>query len=149
MRRLLEATDADLLFMGQKDYQQCMVVQWLIDNLKLPVRLITCPTLREPDGLAMSSRNLRLTENDRKKASMIYESLLNLKQSITPGNISVHTKKAVQFLTDAGFRVDYVEVAAAKSLQPVAHWNGSESLVALAAAFLGEVRLIDNMLLNP
>jgi pantoate--beta-alanine ligase len=111
--------------------------------------LITCPTLREADGLAMSSRNLRLPPEDRQKATTIYKCLTLIKQECNKGIAwPVIKEKATQLLTDAGFRIDYVELADANTLQP-AHatmatiYQGPR--VALIAAFLHEVRLIDNM----
>jgi pantoate--beta-alanine ligase len=150
MFRLLTMVQPHKLFMGQKDYQQCMVVSRLLQLMQSPTELITCPTLREADGLAMSSRNLRLPPDDRQKASTIYKCLTLIKQECNKGIAwPVIKEKVTQLLTDAGFRIDYVELADANTLQP-AHatmatiYQGPR--VALIAAFLHEVRLIDNML---
>jgi pantoate--beta-alanine ligase len=148
MNRLLTMVQPHKLFMGQKDYQQCMVVSRLLQLMQSPTRLITCPTLREADGLAMSSRNLRLTPEDRQKATTIYKCLTLIKQECNLGvSWSVIKEKATRLLTDAGFRIDYVELADAGTLEP-ATADGQKPLVALIAAFLHDVRLIDNMLLN-
>jgi pantoate--beta-alanine ligase len=119
--------------------------------MRSPTELITCPTLREADGLAMSSRNMRLSPEDRKKATTIYKSLTLIKQECNKGIAwPVIKEKVLQLLTDAGFTVDYVELADANTLQP-AHatmatiYQGPR--VALIAAFLHDVRLIDNMLI--
>lgn len=147
MNRLLTMVKAHKLFMGQKDYQQCMVVSRLLHLMKSPTELITCPTLREADGLAMSSRNMRLSPEDRQKATTIYKSLTLIKQECNNGGAwPVIKNKASQLLTDAGFKIDYVELADAQTLEPVTDQNGPR--VALIAAFLHDVRLIDNMLLN-
>src|ERR1044072_1487918 len=147
MNRLLTMVNAHKLFMGQKDYQQCMVVSRLLQLMQCPTELITCPTLREVDGLAMSSRNLRLTPDDRQKATTIYKCLTLIKQECNQGGSwPVIKDKASQLLTDAGFRIDYVELADAQTLEPATDQNGPR--VALIAAFLHDVRLIDNMLLN-
>jgi pantoate--beta-alanine ligase len=147
MNRLLTMVQAHKLFMGQKDYQQCMVVNRLLQLMKSPTELITCPTLREADGLAMSSRNMRLSADDRQKATTIYKSLTLIKQEYNNGGAwPVIKDKATQLLTNAGFRIDYVELADAKTLEPATDQNGPR--VALIAAFLHDVRLIDNMLLN-
>lgn len=147
MNRLLTMVKAHKLFMGQKDYQQCMVVSRLLQLMKSPTELITCPTLREADGLAMSSRNMRLSPEDRQKATTIYKSLTLIKQECNNGGAwPVIKNKATQLLTDAGFKIDYVELADAQTLEPVTDQNGPR--VALIAAFLHDVRLIDNMLLN-
>lgn len=148
MTRLLNIVTPDYLFMGQKDYQQCMVVKKLLTYLPFPVKLVTCPTVREPDGLAMSSRNLRLSPDERAKAPLIYQTLLAIKEKMHPGNTGHLKHEAMETLAKGGFKVEYVEIADAGSLQPVSDWSGTTPLIALVAAFLGEVRLIDNMLLN-
>jgi pantoate--beta-alanine ligase len=150
MFRLLTMVQPHKLFMGQKDYQQCMVVSRLLQLMQSSTELITCPTLRETDGLAMSSRNLRLSPEDRQKATTIYKCLTLIKQECNKGIAwPVIKEKATQLLTDAGFRIDYVELADANTLQP-AHDTMATTYqgprVALIAAFLHEVRLIDNML---
>jgi len=145
MDRLLSIVAPAQLYMGQKDYQQCMVVARLIQLLHLPVVLNTCPTLREADGLAMSSRNTRLNEEERKNAAGIAAALRFIQRSIVPGDITALTQQAVEMLQANDFRVDYVSIADAQSLQPVQEWNGQQPLVALVAAFQHEVRLIDNM----
>lgn len=152
MNRLLKMVQAHKLFMGQKDYQQCMVVSRLLQLMKSPTELITCPTLREPDGLAMSSRNMRLSPEARQKATTIYKCLTLIKQECNRGGTwPVIKEKATQLLTGAGFRIDYVELADANTLQPATAtmatiYQGPR--VALIAAYLNDVRLIDNMLLN-
>jgi pantoate--beta-alanine ligase len=147
MNRLLTMVQPHKLFMGQKDYQQCMVVSRLLQLMQSPIQLITCPTLREADGLAMSSRNLRLTPEDRQKATTIYKCLTLIKQECNQGvNWPVIKEKAAQLLTDTGFRIDYVELADAGTLEPATDKNGPR--VALIAAFLHDVRLIDNMIVS-
>jgi pantoate--beta-alanine ligase len=147
MRRLLDLVRPDDLFMGQKDYQQCMVIQRLLELRGMPTRLHRCPILREPDGLAMSSRNMRLTPEQRQKATAIYKALL----AIRSGWQMIHPQKteliatAIKILEQAGFRVEYIEIADHKTLEPT---DGGPGAVALIAAFLGEVRLIDNMMLS-
>ena len=150
MFRLLSMVQPHQLFMGQKDYQQCMVVSRLLTLMKSPIQLITCPTLREPDGLAMSSRNLRLSPEDRQKATTIYQCLMLIKQQLNQGVFwPVIKEKGEKMLTDAGFRIDYVELADANTLQPATATMATvyqSPRVALIAAFLHDVRLIDNML---
>lgn len=150
VHRLLVQVKPDDLFLGQKDYQQCMVINRLIQQTGFSetVTLHICPTLREPDGLAMSSRNRRLNASDRLKAAAIFRTLSFLKQKLHTGNLDVLLQTAISQLQLEGFRTDYLVVADAFSLVPVTNWDGSQKLVALAAAFLGEVRLIDNLPLN-
>lgn len=148
MNRLLDIVQPDNLYMGQKDYQQCMVVKRLITIMQSATILHTCPTLREADGLAMSSRNTRLSPEERKKAVAISATLNNIKNDIKPGELSAVIDDSIARLADLQFTVDYVAIADAETLELLTQWNGKEKIVALIAAFQNEVRLIDNMLLN-
>ena len=148
MARLLDFTEPDQLFMGQKDYQQCMVVQKLIETKKLRTKLVICPTIREQDGLAMSSRNLRLNSEERKKAAAIYETLRFVKENVSAGDLAHLEIEASMKLSARGFKVDYIEIAKADDLQLLNEWNGMDKLVILTAAFLNEIRLIDNILID-
>ncbi len=150
MHRLLEIVQPNNLYLGQKDYQQCMVIKRLIELIgqQNKVNIIICPTLREPDGLAMSSRNMRLNESERKKATAIYQSLNFIKKNIATGKLNYFKKQATSMLSENGFKIDYVEIADADLLEILNEWDGKRKLVALIAAFINEVRLIDNMLLN-
>ena len=154
MQRLLTVVRPDDLFMGSKDYQQCMVVQRLLHLMALPTTLVRCPILREPDGLAMSSRNVRLDLAQRHRATAIYKVLIGIRTAwrAIPGSgkpfssaVTRVIKEATELLERAGFRVDYVAIADRDTLQPAS--EGSQNAVALIAAFMGEVRLIDNMTL--
>ena len=146
--RLFKIVQPSYLYLGQKDYQQCMVIKKLAGLTNAGTEIVVCPTLREPTGLAMSSRNMRLNEEERKKAVKIFETLSFIKKEIGPGDLLPLKQKAVEFLLAGGFRVDYIEIADATTLQLMDKWDGSTQLVALAAAFLNEVRLIDNIILN-
>ncbi|KIC89964.1 pantoate--beta-alanine ligase [Flavihumibacter sp. ZG627] len=147
MNRLLEIIPADDLFMGQKDFQQCMVVKKLLQIIASKTRLHTCETLREADGLAMSSRNMRLNELERKKAVHIAEVLGRIKKTVNAGPLLPISMAATDSLNNNGFKVDYVAIAAADNLEVLEEWDGKRPLVALVAAFLNNVRLIDNMLI--
>jgi pantoate--beta-alanine ligase len=146
MRRLLEMVRPDQLFMGSKDYQQCMVVQRLINLMEMPITLHRCPIVREADGLAMSSRNLRLDATQRANATAIYRALTTIKDGFAAQPVPVLIDGATRILEAAGFRVDYVSVADASTLEPIPGAS-PDGAVALIAAFQGDVRLIDNMLL--
>jgi pantoate--beta-alanine ligase len=145
---LLSITEPDLLYLGQKDYQQCMVIGKMIELTGKQTLLRICDTVREHDGLAMSSRNMRLTPDQRTIAPLIYQLLSGAKRSLKAGDLRPYQSKALEELRNAGFKPDYFEFAHADSLQLIQHWNGTDRLVALVAAFLGDVRLIDNMILN-
>jgi pantoate--beta-alanine ligase len=150
VERLLEIVMPDTLYLGQKDYQQCMILAKLLSLIHMQdkTRISICPTLREQDGLAMSSRNLRLNEHERKTAPLIYETLLYIKNNMRPGELSSLKNAARDKLTGAGFRVDYAEIADASTLETIRTWDGDQKAVALIAAFLDEIRLIDNILIN-
>jgi len=147
VEKLLTIVHPNKLFLGQKDYQQCMVIKKLVELMGINTDIVMAPTQREPDGLAMSSRNTRLTEADRAKAPLIYQILQQIKNEIEPGNLKALKQKAAAALTDQNFKVDYVEIGDATTLSLTDDWDGTTPLVALAAAFIGDVRLIDNLLL--
>jgi pantoate--beta-alanine ligase len=142
--RLLTLVDCDVLYIGQKDYQQCMVISRLVQLKDFDTRIKIGETVREVDGLAMSSRNARLTEEQRKQAVGIFETLSYIKQHIHAGDFRQLKAAAVSVLTEKGFKVDYVELTGAE-LDLLDKWDGVSPVVALVAAFLDEVRLIDNM----
>ncbi len=148
VNRLLKIVEPNLMFLGQKDYQQCMVIEKMIELTGLNTTIRICPTLREPDGLAMSSRNMRLSETERKQAVAIYETLQMMKKDLTKGNLTPLKQKATNYLQSKGFRVDYTEIANACTLALLDEWNGQQKAVALIAAFVNDVRLIDNMILS-
>jgi pantoate--beta-alanine ligase len=147
MRRLLDIVRPDHLFMGQKDYQQCMVIRRLLDLLQQPTVLHPCPIVREPDGLAMSSRNLRLSPVHRANAAAIYRALQFMYDHWSVGaRPDQIIAEATAMLESAAFRVDYVSIADAATLQPLTSWQ--PNAIALIAAFQGQVRLIDNLTLS-
>jgi len=148
MSRLLKIIMPDDLFMGQKDFQQCLVVKKLISLLKIPVGFHTVPTVRESDGLAQSSRNRRLTPGQRKNAVAISRALYDIRDKFVSGDVGAVVESAREKLEEAQFKIDYISIARATDLQPILKWDGKEKAAALIAAFQGEVRLIDNMLLN-
>lgn len=145
--KLLTAIKPNTLYLGKKDYQQCMVINKMITDKKYEVRLEICDTIREPGGLAMSSRNLRLNEVERIDALKIIETLINIKKNIKPGNLEEIKIKATKYLTKNGYKVDYTEIGDAATLEIVSDWDGKAKLVALVAANLNNVRLIDNIIL--
>jgi pantoate--beta-alanine ligase len=146
MQRLLNIVRPHDLFMGSKDYQQCLVVQRLLEIMDLPATLHRCPIVREPDGLAMSSRNIRLNPEERFFAAAINVALLTILAGWAAGEApDALIADATAILQDHHFRIEYVTIADANTLKPAP--KGCPNSVALIAAFMGEVRLIDNMLL--
>lgn len=145
VKRLLEIVAPAYLLAGQKDYQQCLVLKRLLQIIDSPAELVICPTVREKDGLAMSSRNLRLQENERMIAPAIFQAINLAARKIKPGAVNGLKSEAAAFLTGKGLKVDYVEVANAGNLQLVDQWNGQDPLIVLAAAHVNDIRLIDNV----
>lgn len=148
VERLLNIVEPHNLYLGQKDYQQCMVLTRLAELMGGSIKVNICPTLREPDGLAMSSRNMRLNTEERKTAITIYKCLSMAKEKLRPGNIVPIKEEMKAMLEKAGFKIDYAEIADARTLEVINEWDGKQKLVGLIAAFLNEVRLIDNMILS-
>lgn len=146
--RLLQIFQPDILFLGRKDYQQCMVLNLLTSQSHSATRINVCDTVREADGLAMSSRNLRLSDEQRKLAPSIFVALSHVKFGIGKVPLNKLIEEGKNELIDKGFRIDYFAVADAGSLEPVTHWNGKTKIIALVAAYLGDIRLIDNIALN-
>jgi pantoate--beta-alanine ligase len=150
VEKLLKIVEPDVLYLGQKDYQQCMVIKRLIEFMGMneQVALRISPTVREKDGLAMSSRNLRLNPEERAKANSIYEILLFVKKNAANIPLDELKKQASSLLEQKSFKVDYFEIADAKTLRPLKEWDHQTKAVAVVAAYLNDVRLIDNMILN-
>ena len=147
VERLLDIVQPRILYLGQKDYQQCMVIKKMLELTHSDVFIYIGKTVREEDGLAMSSRNTRLHHTQRKQAAKIYEALVLMKNELAPGNLDNIKQKGNSFLSQNGFKVDYTEIANASDLQLLQAWDGSTPVVILIAAWLNDVRLIDNLLL--
>lgn len=145
--KLLEIVKPTRLYMGQKDYQQFMVVSRMVDLLKLPVEMVMCPIARETDGLAMSSRNIHLTPADRQHALILSKTLNWIKDNFDAANIFTLEQEAMNMLrSEEGVEPDYIEIADGQTLLPAD--ESSESIVTLTAAKVGKTRLIDNMIIK-
>ena len=147
VEKLLKVVKPSALYLGRKDYQQCMVIKKMMADKNYDIELNICDTVRETDGLAMSSRNMRLNEMERQKALCIIESLILIRNNIVPGELDYLKKEAAGFLEKNGYKVDYTEIADAETLELQHKWDGKKKLVALVAAYLNDVRLIDNIIL--
>ena len=149
--KLLTTVTPHHLYMGQKDYQQAMICGQLIKKLKLKIKLVVCPIKREKDGLAMSSRNVRLDKKSRAKAIEIIKTLKSIKARMKRSEgrqISEVEKIAFDRLSSfPEFKVEYVAIRDAKTLKPIKTFSPGINAVALIATQIGGVRLIDNMLL--
>ncbi|MEX2647553.1 MAG: pantoate--beta-alanine ligase [Alphaproteobacteria bacterium] len=145
--KLLLQALPDVAVFGEKDYQQLVVVRRLVRDLNVPVRIVAGPTVREADGLALSSRNAYLTADERKAAPALHATLAAFARRLAAGEdaepIAAWAREA---LIEAGFRVvDYVEARGAHDLEPVERWRRGRDIRVFGAAWLGSARLIDNV----
>ena len=146
--RLFALVQPDVAVFGQKDYQQQLVLRRMVEDMSLPVTIITGETIREDDGLALSSRNSYLTDEERAKAPLLYEVLNSIGEELQNGrrDFSELEKVANQKLADAGFEVEYFAIRRAQNLEIPD--RDCDELVVLAAARLGAARLIDNVVVT-
>ncbi len=143
--KLFTQSQADFAIFGEKDYQQLCVVRQMVRDLDLPIEIVGMPTVREPDGVAMSSRNRYLSPQDRAAAPIIHRSIIDVANRLQAGTeIDRATSEASAVLENAGFKVDYVAVRDAETL---AAWDprSQRRPRVLVAAWLGKTRLIDNL----
>ena len=147
VHRLLQILEPTRLYLGQKDYQQWLIVKELIRQASLPVEAVMCPIIREKSGLAMSSRNQRLSPKQRKEAAILYKTLQGAKEKIKKMPPAAIQKWALKQLEIPGFRPEYFEIVDAQNLQPVTSIDPNQNIIACAALWADDVRLIDNLLL--
>jgi pantoate--beta-alanine ligase len=150
VKRLFDIVQPDNAYFGQKDYQQYLIIQKLVKDFNIQVKITLCPTLREADGLAMSSRNMLLTEEERLQAPFIYHMLQLAKdmwlQKNAKQDLIINTILS-EFKLNGNFQPDYFDICSAESLQPISDLSNKD-IVICVAAFLGKVRLIDNLLIK-
>jgi pantoate--beta-alanine ligase len=145
--KLFDIVKPHSAFFGQKDYQQFLVIQKMVEQLGLPVKLVMCPILRESDGLAMSSRNIHLSAGDRQHALILSKTLFWLKENFDRHQIPALTRQCQAMISaEPGLELEYFEMADGQDLLP-ADQNTSQ-IVALVAARVGNTRLIDNMIMQ-
>lgn len=146
--RLLNIVAPDVLFLGQKDYQQFVLMRRMVADLRLPVELRMGPTVREADGLALSSRNRYLSADERQRAPVLHAALARVANRLRGGatDFAALCGSARAELEAAGFRPDYVEIRRGEDLAEVDAAASGERLVVLGAARLGRARLIDNLI---
>ncbi len=149
VERLLNIVKPDRLYMGQKDFQQQTIVRKMLQIQGSNIVLIRCPIIRERDGLAMSSRNIRLSERDRLLAPHIYKILQQAKKDKQNGVLPQKTREnALKTIAETPeFAADYVEVVDSLHLQPIENWQDAKETVMCLTVRLGGVRLLDNMIL--
>ncbi|HEX6666807.1 MAG TPA: pantoate--beta-alanine ligase [Solirubrobacterales bacterium] len=146
--KLLNIVGPDVAFFGQKDAQQAAVIRRMVRDLDFPVRIEVLPTVREPDGLAMSSRNAYLEPADRERATAISRALAAAEREARAGSLAAGLEAARRELAAAGIEPEYLEAREAETLAPVTELGQRPILVAVAAR-VGAARLIDNVLIQP
>ncbi len=146
VKKLFDAVAPHKAYFGQKDYQQVLVVKTMVKQLNVPIEIIAVPTVREESGLAMSSRNLRLTDEERENAAEIYRVLVWAKEHLTTLEAGEIEKVGGEMLAKIpGAAVEYFELADGETLVPLVEYSTGKKVVALTAVQVGAVRLIDNM----
>jgi pantoate--beta-alanine ligase len=147
VKKLFDIVKPDTAFFGQKDYQQVRVIAELVKQYQIPVKLVMCPIVREVDGLAMSSRNVYLSNTERQHALVLSKALELAKKLFSQRCINeIKEEVSRTFGNSEGVGLEYFEICDAQTLQPVTIKDGRE-LIALVAAKVGQIRLIDNMFL--
>ncbi len=149
LSKLFNIIRPNLVYMGQKDFQQTVVVRHLIEELFFGAQLVTCPTIREVDGLAKSSRNVYLSSEERKKAPLIYKGLILAKNEFERGERDQEKIVSLvnKFFIQSGFdKIDYVDLRAVNDLGKVLKIE--DEVVLATSVYLGKTRLIDNIILN-
>lgn len=147
--KLFALTQPDIACFGQKDFQQIMAIQRMIDLMSLPVTIHICPIVRSPEGLALSSRNSRLSEAGKTKSLALSRALSHIKSNFQQMDLRALQQEALAILAEEGaIEVEYLAICEATSLAPVEEIQAGKSHVALLTAWVEGVRLIDNMILN-
>jgi pantoate--beta-alanine ligase len=147
VKRLFEIVEPTKAFFGLKDFQQVAVIKYMTKAFSLPVEIMACPTLRETSGLAMSSRNQRLSENEKEEALIIHKTLLKAKElssTCTPREV---IEKSISFFEKGNLKLEYFEIVNPLTLESLDE-NWTEGSTACIVAYCGEVRLIDNLQLT-
>ena len=148
VKKLFDAVNPDVAFFGQKDFQQVLMIKNMVAYFNMPVQIVSCPIIREDDGLAMSSRNIHLSEADRQNALVLSKALAYVKDNFENQSISMLLEVAKKLINETpGVELDYFTIANGATLLPEEN-KDHHDIVALVAAKVGQTRLIDNMILN-
>jgi pantoate--beta-alanine ligase len=147
---LFDIVKPDKAFFGTKDYQQLLIIKELVKQLELTIEVIGCPIYRETDGLAMSSRNMLLSVEERKAAGLIPKLMQEAKNLVKEGKTIEEIKRFVteKLSHNPLYRLDYYEICNASTLSPLNLLNNSTESISLIAVFVGKIRLIDNLALD-
>jgi len=145
--KLFDIVEPHRAYFGQKDYQQLAIIRVMVRMLGYRIEIVGCPIVREPDGLAMSSRNLLLTPEHRKSAPLIYQTLAEVRNKTNDLSVKEMIDWVVNRInSDQNLKVEYFELADADSLLPVQGWDHPNGIVGCIAVWAGNIRLIDNMM---
>ncbi len=149
VKKLFDIVCPDKAYFGQKDFQQVAVINEMVRQLKLPVQIINCPIIREKNGLAMSSRNMRLSEEDRKRAGKISAVLFAIQEQAGKKSVKELQRWGLDELSkEKSFQPEYLEIVRKDTLQPIDNISVKEGAVVCVALRLGGIRLIDNVILS-
>ena len=143
--KLFNIIQPDIAYFGQKDYQQFLIIKQIVDDLSFPVQLKCGEIIREPDGLAMSSRNRRLSGEERVIAPMLYHTLLEVRKSLLHKSMAQLKEDVIKKTSKTIVKIEYLELANRENLQILQEYDNSIPSILLIAGHVGEVRLIDNM----
>ena len=146
VKKLFDIVHPQKAYFGKKDYQQLLIIRYMVSNLQLPVEIIACEIIREKDGLAMSSRNMRLTIGERQLAPLIFEILCKVKEKAGEMPLTEIKKWAIKKIEEhSSFKVEYFEISDQNTLLPLKTWKEKKNGIILTAVYLGDIRLIDNL----
>lgn len=149
LKHFFELIAPDAAYFGEKDFQQLRIVQKLVEKLKLPLRIVGCPIFREPHGLAMSSRNERLSDDIRTEAAFIYKTLNSAKEKFKNQSARAVKKWVINaFEKHPVLKLEYIEISDVETLKPVIRKSKNKTYRAFIAVFADNIRLIDNIALN-
>lgn len=148
VKKLFDAVNPDIAFFGQKDFQQVLMIRNMVAHFEMPIQIVSCPIIREDDGLAMSSRNIHLTADDRKNALVLNKALGFVQANFSALSIPALVEQAKKLINETpGVELDYFTIANGETLLPE-NDKSHHDIVALVAAKVGQTRLIDNMILR-
>ena len=147
--KLMHIVNPKLMFMGMKDYQQIIVLEKMIEDLNLETKIVRCPIVREPDGLAMSSRNSYLTPDERQRATCLIKALKNAQKMVNEGHLdsSILISEAENIIKQSDGRIDYIKIVDGSTLQELPEVRSGSRM--MLAVYIGNTRLIDNIELLP
>jgi pantoate--beta-alanine ligase len=147
--KLMHIVNPKLMFMGMKDYQQIIVLEKMIEDLNLETKIVRCPIVREPDGLAMSSRNSYLTPDERQRATCLIKALKNAQKMVNEGHLdsSILISEAENIIKQSDGRIDYIKIVDGSTLEELPEVRSGSRM--MLAVYIGNTRLIDNIELLP